>query len=208
MSGADDGVSPRGRCAWVGADPLYVAYHDEEWGVPVHDDQRLFEMLVLEGAQAGLSWLTILMKRGGYRLAFDGFDPEKVARYGERKVEELLADPGIVRNRRKVEATVRNARSFLAVRQEFGTFDRYLWGFVGGEPAHNRWRTSEEVPAETEASRVLSRDLKRRGFGFVGPTVVYAFMQAVGMVNDHTTDCFRHAQLLGSTDHRPERRVR
>ncbi|HEX5701055.1 MAG TPA: DNA-3-methyladenine glycosylase I, partial [Rubrobacter sp.] len=159
MSGTDDDVSPRGRCAWVGVDPLYVAYHDEEWGVPVHDDQRLFEMLVLEGAQAGLSWLTILKKRGGYRRAFDGFDPEKVARYGERKVEELLADPGIVRNRLKVEATVRNARSFLAVREEFGTFDRYLWGFVNGEPAHNRWRTSEEVPAETEASRVLSRDL-------------------------------------------------
>ena len=165
MSGANDGVSPRGRCAWVGPDPLYVAYHDEEWGVPVHDDQRLFEMLVLEGAQAGLSWLTILKKRGGYRHAFEGFDPEKVARYGERKVEELLADPGIVRNRLKVEATVRNARSFLAVREEFGTFDRYLWGFVGGEPAHNRWRTSEEVPAETEASRILSRDLKRWGSG-------------------------------------------
>jgi DNA-3-methyladenine glycosylase I len=193
MSGGS--VASRYRCAWVGSDPLYVAYHDEEWGVPVHDDQRLFEMLVLEGAQAGLSWLTILKKRGGYRRAFDGFDPEKVARYGERKVEELLADPGIVRNRRKVEATVRNARSFLAVREEFGTFDRYLWGFVGGEPTRNRWRTSEEVPAETEASGILSRDLKRRGFGFVGPTVVYAFMQAVGMVNDHTTDCFRHAQL-------------
>ena len=207
MSGAGNAVLPKARCAWVGANPLYVAYHDEEWGVPVHDDERLFEMLVLEGAQAGLSWLTILKKRGSYRRAFDGFDPERVARYGERKVEELLSDPGIVRNRRKVEATVRNARSFLAVREEFGTFDRYLWGYVGDEPTHNRWRTSEEVPTETEESRVLSRDLKRRGLGFVGPTVVYAFMQAVGLVNDHTTDCFRHAQLVGSTDHRPERRI-
>jgi DNA-3-methyladenine glycosylase I len=199
--GAGNGVPPKDRCAWAGADPLYVAYHDEEWGVPIHDDRRLIEMLVLEGAQAGLSWLTILKKREGYRRAFDGFDPEMVAQYDVLKVEGLLADPGIVRNRRKVEATVRNARCFLEVREEFGTFDRYLWGFVGGEPVQNRWRTLQEVPAETEASRVLSRDLKRRGFGFVGPTVIYAFMQAVGMVNDHTTDCFRHALLGGSTEY-------
>jgi DNA-3-methyladenine glycosylase I len=199
--GAGNGIPPKDRCAWVGADPLYVAYHDEEWGVPVHDDRRLFEMLVLEGAQAGLSWLTILKKREGYRRAFDGFDPEMVARYDVLKVEGLLADPGIVRNRRKVEATVRNARCFLEIREEFETFDRYLWGFVGGEPVQNRWRTLQKVPAETEASRVLSRDLKRRGFGFVGPTVIYAFMQAVGMVNDHTTDCFRHALLGGSTEY-------
>jgi DNA-3-methyladenine glycosylase I len=181
------------RCAWVPTgDPLYVAYHDEEWGVPVHDDSRLYEMLVLEGAQAGLSWATILRKREGYRVAFAGFDPVSVARFGAAEVERCLADPSIVRNRLKIESAVANARATLAVREELGSLDAYLWGFLGGAPRVNRWRTIREVPAETAESRALSKDLKRRGFRFVGPTVVYAFMQAVGLVNDHTVDCFRH----------------
>jgi DNA-3-methyladenine glycosylase I len=192
-----DDRPPKNRCAWVTNDPLYVRYHDEEWGVPVHDDRKLFEMLVLEGAQAGLSWLTVLRKREGYRRVFDGFDPERVARYDGMKVEELLADPGIVRNRRKIEAAVGNARALLGVREEFGSFDGYLWGLVDGEPKQKRWRTPEEIPAETETSRALSRDLRGRGFRFVGPTIVYAFMQAVGMVNDHTVGCFRHQELGG-----------
>jgi DNA-3-methyladenine glycosylase I len=181
------------RCAWAGDDPLYVAYHDREWGVPLHDDQRLFELLTLEGAQAGLAWITILRKREGYRAAFDGFDPEKVAGYGRRKIESLLRDPGIVRNRAKVLGTVQNARAFAKVRDEAGSFDRHVWSFVGGRPLQNRRASMKEVPAETEESRAMSKDLKKRGFTFVGPTICYAFMQAAGLVNDHVASCFRHA---------------
>jgi DNA-3-methyladenine glycosylase I len=177
------------RCGWAGKDPLYVAYHDAEWGVPVHDDRRLFEMLVLEGAQAGLSWITILRKRERYRDVFAGFDAKKVARFDRRKIATLLADPGIVRNRAKVEGTVKSARAFLDVVREHGSFDRYVWAFVGGKQIRNSWRSLPHVPAETEESRALSRDLKRRGFTFVGPTICYAFMQAVGMVNDHLDGC-------------------
>jgi DNA-3-methyladenine glycosylase I len=180
------------RCGWAGTDPLYVAYHDREWGVPVHDDRRLFEMLTLEGAQAGLSWITILRKRERYRQVFRGFDPVRVARLGRADVAALLRDPGIVRNRAKVEGTVRNARAFLAVVEEHGSFDRYVWSFVGGETLRNRWRALSEVPSETAESRALSRDLRKRGFTFVGPTICYAFMQAVGLVNDHLTSCFLH----------------
>lgn len=186
------------RCAWgIGPDPLYTAYHDEEWGVPVHDDRLLFEFLVLEGAQAGLSWATILRRREGYRAAFDGFDVATVAAYDEARIAALLADPRIIRNRRKVESAVNNARAFLRVQAEFGSFDAYMWRFVDGRPKINTWRTLSEIPAETDESRALSRDLKARGFSFVGPTICYAHMQAVGMVNDHTTDCFRYAQLGG-----------
>jgi DNA-3-methyladenine glycosylase I len=183
------------RCAWAGEDPLYIAYHDLEWGVPVHDDRALFEFLILEGAQAGLSWSTILRKREGYRRAFSRFDPQQVARFDEARVQELLADPGIVRNRRKVEATVANARAFLKIQAEHGSFEAYVWGFVGGAPVLNRWQSLEEIPAQTPASQEFSRDLARRGFRFVGPTICYAFMQAVGMVNDHVVSCFRHAEL-------------
>ena len=183
------------RCPWAGSDPLYLRYHDEEWGVPVHDDRHFFEMLVLEGAQAGLAWITILRKREGYRDAFDGFDPVAVARYDDRRVEALLANPAIVRNRLKVESAVGNARAFLRVQDEHGSFDRYVWRFVDGRPRQNRWRTMADVPAETAESRAMSRDLKRRGFRFVGPTICYAFMQATGLVNDHLVDCFRHAEL-------------
>jgi len=182
------------RCGWA-RDDLDVRYHDEEWGVPVHHDRRLFEFLVLEGAQAGLSWSTILRKRDAYRRAFDRFDPVRVARYGDRQVTRLLADAGIVRNRAKIEAAIGNARAFLGVQREHGSFDRYLWGFVGGRPVDNAWRVPGEVPAETGASRALSRDLRRRGFRFVGPTICYAFMQATGLVNDHLTSCFRWAEL-------------
>jgi DNA-3-methyladenine glycosylase I len=185
------------RCDWANGDPLLVEYHDREWGVPVHDDRLLFEFLILEGAQAGLSWETILKKREAYRKAFDHFDPARVARYGPKKVKALLADEGIVRNRLKVEAAVRNAGAFLAVQEEFGTFDRYVWDFVGGKPRQNAWRSLQEVPATTPESDALSKDLRRRGFTFVGPTVCYAFMQAVGMVNDHVVTCFRHAELAG-----------
>ena len=186
------------RCAWAPEnDPRYLAYHDEEWGVPVHDDVRLFEMLTLEGAQAGLSWSTILNKRDGYRSAFGSFDPKKVARYTPAKVERLLLDPSIVRNRLKVESTVRNAGSVLEVQRAFGSLDAYLWTFVGGAPIVNRWRAMGDIPAEIEASRAMSKDLKRRGFRFVGPTVCYAFMQATGMVNDHVVRCFRWAELAG-----------
>jgi DNA-3-methyladenine glycosylase I len=183
------------RCAWAGSDPLYVAYHDGQWGIPVGDERELFEMLVLEGAQAGLSWLTILRKRDGYRRAFDAFDPEKVARYGPRETARLLADPGIVRNRLKVDAAVRNARGVLALRESHGGLARFLWGFVGGAPRQNRWRSLAEIPARTPESEAMSKALRKLGFNFVGPTVCYALMQAVGMVNDHTTDCFRHAEL-------------
>jgi DNA-3-methyladenine glycosylase I len=183
------------RCAWSGSDPLYQAYHDNEWGIPVHDDRRLFEMLILEGAQAGLSWITILRKRANYRKAFDAFDAKKIAKYNRARVARLMEDEGVVRNRLKIESTVLNAKAFLAVQKEFGSFDRYVWQFVGGKPLVNRWRTMKELPASTPESEALSRDLKKRGFKFVGSTICYAFMQAVGMVNDHTMDCFRHAGL-------------
>jgi DNA-3-methyladenine glycosylase I len=178
------------RCAWAQGD-LYIAYHDHEWGVPVHDDRRLFEFLVLEGAQAGLSWITILKKRENYRQAFDHFDARKVARYDSRKIRQLLANPGIVRNRLKIESAVQNARAFLLIQREFGSFDRYVWQFVGGKPRLNRRKSMKEIPARTSESDALSRDLRKRGFNFVGSTICYAFMQAVGMVNDDTTDCFR-----------------
>lgn len=183
------------RCPWCGDDPVYQAYHDEEWGVPLHDDRALFEFLILEGAQAGLSWITILKKRPRYRQVFDGFDPEKVARYGDGKIAQLLEDPGIVRNRLKVNAAVGNARAFLDLVEKEGSFDRWLWDFVDGEPVVNRFRRFRDIPTETETSRQLSRELKTRGFRFVGPTIMYAFMQATGMVNDHLTDCFRHKEL-------------
>ncbi len=193
---ASDGLE---RCAWVGEDPLYRAYHDEEWGVPVHDDRLLFEFLVLEGAQAGLSWLTILRKREGYRRAFAGFEPERVAAFGPTDVERLLADRGIVRNRLKIEAAVANAGAFLRVQEEFGSFDAYVWGFVAGETIQNEWLTMADIPATTPEAERLSTDLKNRGFRFVGPTICYAHMQATGMVNDHTVDCFRHEQLRSRT---------
>lgn len=185
----------RQRCSWAGDDALYQEYHDTEWGVPLHDDRRLFEFLVLEGAQAGLSWITILRKRENYRAAFDGFDAERIAAYGANKIESLLQDAGIVRNRLKVQAAITNARKFLDVQDEFGSFDRFIWQFVDGKTRQNRWRSMAEVPASTTESDALSRELKRRGFKFVGPTICYAHMQATGMVNDHTTDCFRHAEL-------------
>ncbi len=183
------------RCTWCGINPLYVAYHDEEWGVPLHDERALFEFLVLEGAQAGLSWLTILKKRAGYRSAFDDFDVERIACYGELDVTRLLADPGIVRNRLKIEAAIANARATLKLRAEFGGLDAYFWRFVDGRPIVNTWRDIGQVPASTAISDVMSKDLKRRGFKFVGSTICYAHMQATGMVNDHTTDCFRHREL-------------
>ena len=185
------------RCTWCATDPLYVAYHDTEWGVPVHDDRRLFEFLVLEGAQAGLSWITILRKRDAYRAAFDDFDPARVARYDARRVAKLLANPGIVRNRLKVASAVTNARAFLAVQEEFGSFARYMWGFVDGRPRQNAWRSLQQIPARTADSDRLSKDLVARGFRFVGSTICYAHMQAVGMVNDHVVDCFRHRALGG-----------
>ena len=196
-------VAERKRCAWAGTDPLYVAYHDAEWGVPLHDDHAIFEFLVLEGAQAGLSWSTILRKRDAYRRAFDRFDPRKVARYNKRKVAALLADAGIVRNRAKIESAIKNAKAFLEVQEELGSFDAYQWRFVDGRPLQNRWRTVREIPAHTVQSDAMSKDLKSRGFTFVGSTIIYAHMQAVGMVNDHLIDCFRHrevAKLAASTD--------
>lgn len=186
---------PRRRCEWAGEEPEMVAYHDLEWGVPVRDERRLFEFLVLEGAQAGLSWRTVLLRREGYRRAFAGFDPERVARFGAADVERLLADPGIVRNRAKVESAIANARAALELRAAGGTLPDLLWSFVGGEPIQNRRRGFAEVPAETAESKAMSRELKRRGFSFVGPTICYALMQATGMVNDHTTGCFRHREL-------------
>jgi DNA-3-methyladenine glycosylase I len=183
------------RCDWAGTDPLYVAYHDGEWGVPVHDDRTLFEFLILEGAQAGLSWSTILNKRENYRQAFDNFDPAQVARYDARKVAELLSNPGIVRNRLKIEAAIQNAKAFLAVQKEFGSFDAYIWQFVGGKPKQNARETLNEIPAKTAESDAMSQDLKKRGFKFVGSTICYAFMQATGMVNDHVADCFRYREL-------------
>jgi DNA-3-methyladenine glycosylase I len=183
------------RCAWVGSDPLYIAYHDQEWGVPVHDDRTWFELITLDGAQAGLSWITILRKRENYRQAYDQFDYRRIAAYDQHKVEKLLANPGIIRNRRKILASINNARAFLAVQAEFGSFDAYIWRFVGGAPKINAWQRLEDVPANTDISKAMSRDLVSRGFTFVGPTICYAFMQAAGMVNDHTVDCFRYQQI-------------
>ena len=188
------------RCGWCGEDALYVAYHDKEWGVPVHDDRRLFEFLILEGAQAGLSWITILRKRENYRQAFAGFDAGKVARFGARDVARLLADPGIVRNRLKVGAAISNAQRFLDVQEAFGSFDAYIWRFVDGRPIVNRWKTLKQVPASTQASDTLSRDLKQRGFKFVGSTICYAHMQATGMVNDHLVGCFRHGEIISKME--------
>lgn len=185
----------RDRCPWGASDPLYLSYHDEEWGVPVHDDRLLFEFLVLEGAQAGLSWLTILKKRDNYRRTFDGFDPQRVAAYAEPDIQRLLADPGIVRNRLKIESAIKNARGVLAIQEEFGSFDAFLWRYVDGRPRQNRWRALTDIPASTPASDTMSKDLKKKGFNFVGPTICYAFMQAVGMVNDHLVDCFRHGEI-------------
>lgn len=179
------------RCGWVSTDPLYIAYHDHEWGVPVHDDRHLFEMLILEGAQAGLAWITILKRREGYRRAFHNFDVKKIARYGEKDVARLLADPGIIRNRAKVAATIKNAQACLDLVEETGSLDAFLWQFVDGTPKVNHWKGLKEIPAETPESKAMSKELKRRGFGFVGSTSCYAFMQAVGMVNDHTEDCFK-----------------
>ena len=181
----------RERCAWCGDDPLYVAYHDEEWGVPLHDDRRLFELLILEGAQAGLAWITILRKREGYRRAFEGFDPQVVARYEDARLDELMGDPCIVRNRLKIKAARTNARAFLNLQEEHGSFDRFLWSYVGGEPLRNRPSSGGEIPAETPLSQQISRDLRRAGMTFVGPTIVYAYLQSAGLVNDHVTSCFR-----------------
>lgn len=193
-AGKSDADPP--RCAWVTDDPLYIEYHDREWGVPVCDDRRLFEFLVLESAQAGLSWLTILKKRENYRRAFAGFDPEKVARFNKRSIERLLGDAGIVRNRLKIEAAINNARCFLEVQGEFGSFAEYAWSFVGGKPIQNRWRRDADIPAITPEAEAWANDLKRRGFRFLGPTICYAHMQATGMVNDHLTGCFRYRQVM------------
>jgi DNA-3-methyladenine glycosylase I len=187
------------RCPWCVSDPLYVAYHDLEWGVPVHDDRKLFEFMVLEGAQAGLSWLTILRKRENYRRAFDNFSGETVARYGEQDRARLLADPGIVRNRLKIESAIKNARGVLAIQEEYGSLDGYLWRYVDEQPIHNGWRSSQEVPPRIPLSDQIGKDLKKRGFNFVGSTICYALMQAAGMVNDHTTDCFRYQELAGKS---------
>ncbi len=182
------------RCSWA-TNALLTQYHDEEWGVPVHDDRRLFEFLILEGAQAGLSWNTILQKREAFRTAFDHFDPASVARYDARKIRRLLSNPGIIRNRLKIQAAISNAQAFLLVQKEAGSFDEYIWQFVNGRPISNRWKSPQDVPCNTPRSDAMSRDLKRRGFTFVGSTICYAFMQAIGMVNDHTTDCFRYRKL-------------
>ena len=182
------------RCGWSGTDPLMIEYHDREWGLPVHDDRRHFEFLVLEAAQAGLSWSIVLKKREGYRRAFSQFDPEKVARYTEKRIQKLTLDPAIIRNRMKIEAAVRNAKQFVAIQEEFGSFDRYCWQFVDGRPKVNRWKEMSQIPATSPESDTFSKDLKRRGFSFVGSTVIYAHMQAVGMVNDHLVDCFRYRE--------------
>lgn len=190
-------MKPLLRCGWSLSDPLSIAYHDKEWGVPLHDDRKLFEMLILEGAQAGLSWITILKKRENYRKAFDRFDAKKIARYDARKKRQLLSNAGIVRNRLKIEATISNARAFLVLQKEFGSFDSYIWQFVEGKPRINRWASLKDIPATTPESDAMSKDLKLHGFRFVGSTICYAFMQAVGMVNDHITPCFRRTQLSG-----------
>lgn len=191
---AEDGLT---RCAWGFSEPLMLAYHDEEWGVPLHDDRALYELLVLEGMQAGLSWMTVLRKRENFRRAMDGFDPSRVSRYSQDKMKRLLADAGIIRNRMKLEAAINNAQRFPEVQEEFGSFDAYIWGFIGGRPKVNRFASLADLPPETEESRVMCKDLRARGFRFVGPTICYAYMQGAGLVNDHTTDCFRHAELMG-----------
>ncbi|MBF0707275.1 DNA-3-methyladenine glycosylase I [Alkalihalobacillus hwajinpoensis] len=183
------------RCAWVNEEEIYKEYHDHEWGVPVYDDQKLFEMLILEGAQAGLSWITILKRRENYRAAFDQFIVEKVATYDEDKIQELLHNEGIIRNKLKVRGTVKNAKAFMEIQEEFGSFSSYIWCFTQDTPIINDWKSIEEVPAETELSKKISKDMKKRGFTFVGPVIIYSFLQAVGLVNDHTTDCFRHPDL-------------
>jgi DNA-3-methyladenine glycosylase I len=190
-------IDQRLRCPWCGDDPMYVRYHDVEWGVPLHDDRALFELLVLEGAQAGLSWLTVLRRREGYREAYQGFYPERVAAFDAARLTELAGDARIVRNRAKIAASVQNARAFLAVQEAFGSFDAYLWRFVDGSPVVGRWQRLDQIPAETPLSRGLSRDLKARGFGFVGPTICQAFLQSAGLVNDHLTSCFRYPELTG-----------
>src|SRR5579875_2179847 len=183
------------RCAWALSSQQYIEYHDNEWGVPVHDDRKLFEMLILEGVQAGLSWSLILKKRAGYFQAFDGFDAHKIARYDDRKVQELLANPEIVRNRLKIQAAIQNARAFLALQSRYGSFDAFLWQFVGGQPRQNAWQTLQDIPASTDESDAMSKELKRQGFTFVGTTICYAFMQAIGMVNDHIVECFRWQEV-------------
>ena len=185
------------RCEWAGDDPLYIEYHDLEWGVPIHNDAELFEMLILEGAQAGLSWITILRKRENYHQAFDGFDPGIIAEYDQARITDLLSNAGIVRNRRKIESTIGNARAFLEIQKAYGSFNDYLWEFVDGKPIQNAWKTLGDIPAQTEISLMLSKDLKKRGFRFVGPTICYAYMQSVGMVNDHVIYCFRYQTLGG-----------
>ena len=185
------------RCNWCLGNELYLQYHDEEWGVPVHDEQKLFEFIILEGAQAGLSWLTILRKREAYREAFDSFDPQKIARYGFDKINELINNEGIIRNRLKIEASVKNARAFLSIQEEIGSFDRYIWDFIDGETIQNQFRSLQDIPAETKVSAMISKDMKKRGFSFVGPTIVYAHMQATGMVNDHLIGCYRYRELGG-----------
>ncbi|MFP4407778.1 MAG: DNA-3-methyladenine glycosylase I [Spirochaetaceae bacterium] len=187
------------RCPWCGDDPVYVEYHDKEWGVPVHEERRHFEFILLEGAQAGLSWITVLKRREGYRSCFEGFDPERVAQFREEDIQRLRGDTGIIRNERKIRAAVKNARAFLAIQKEFGSFDSYIWHFVEGRPIVNEFREMAELPAETELSRKISKDLKSRGFSFVGPTIIYAHMQATGLVNDHLVSCFRHRELIGAT---------
>jgi DNA-3-methyladenine glycosylase I len=188
------------RCSWSESDPLMRHYHDHEWGVPVHDDRLLFEFLVLEGAQAGLSWLTVLRKRPHYRQAFHNFDPDVIAGYGEDKIAELMANPGLIRNRRKIEAAIQNAGAFLSIQEEFGSFDAFIWQFTAGKTIHNAWSSLAEIPATTPESEAMSRALKSKGFKFVGPTICYAHMQATGMVNDHTVNCFRYSQLLSGDD--------
>lgn len=183
------------RCKWAGSDPLYIDYHDNEWGVEVHDDQLLFEFLILEGAQAGLNWITILKKRDNYKTAFDGFDPERISRYDSDKIGSLLQNKGIIRNRLKIESAVKNAKAFLSVKKEFGSFDAYIWKFVGGKQIKNSWKTHSQIPNFSKESIAMSLDLKKRGFTFAGPTICYAFMQATGMVNDHTVDCFRYNEI-------------
>lgn len=188
------------RCDWVTEDQIYLDYHDEEWGRPVHEDRKLFEMLCLEGAQAGLSWITILKRRDSYREAFDNFDPKLISNYDQEKIEALIQNEGIIRNKSKINSVITNARAFLEVQEEFGTFDRYIWRFVGGEPIKNDWKTHTDVPAITKESERMSKDLKKRGFKFVGPTICYAFMQATGMVNDHTIECFLYHKKKGISD--------
>ena len=193
-------AAPKKRCSWVDAtDPLFLAYHDQEWGVPAHSDHKHFEVLVLSGAQAGLNWLLVLRKRDGYREAFAQFDPEMVARFTERQIQALIANPGVIRNRLKLVGAVQNARAFLKVQDEFGKFDAYCWRFVGGRPKVNRWKTTHQIPATSRESEAFSKDLKHRGFSFVGPTVVYAYMQAIGMVTDHLVNCYRYREILRGT---------